>query len=79
MSVSVGRALLEHILEQAKHTKLHEVELHVQTANEQALAFYQANGFKITGTEKDYYRHIEPRDAHNLSITVSSPANGASS
>ncbi|KAI8145606.1 acyl-CoA N-acyltransferase [Fennellomyces sp. T-0311] len=62
--LGLGRQLLEHILEHA--SPYSSIYLHVQITNESALNFYKKHGFEVVGTEKDYYKHIEPRDAYIL-------------
>jgi ribosomal protein S18 acetylase RimI-like enzyme len=58
-------------LEQAKLSKdISKVYLHVQTNNTAAVDFYKKNDFEIISTEKDYYKHIEPRDAFLVSKTI---------
>jgi ribosomal protein S18 acetylase RimI-like enzyme len=58
-------------LEQAKLSKdISKVYLHVQTNNAAAVDFYKKNDFEIISTEKDYYKHIEPRDAFLVSKNI---------
>jgi len=52
----VGRALLRGIHEHARLSKVHDVELQVRAANADALAFYEALGFR--------------RDSLRLAMTV---------
>ncbi|KAG2211688.1 acyl-CoA N-acyltransferase [Mucor mucedo] len=69
--LGLGSRLLQHILEHAKLAKdISQVYLHVQTNNDQGVDFYKKHDFKIVSTEKDYYKHIEPRDAYLLSMTI---------
>lgn len=68
---NLGTDLLQHILEQAKLAKdISRVYLHVQTTNDKAVEFYKKFGFEVIGTEKDYYKNIEPKDAYILSKTI---------
>ncbi|KAI7859328.1 acyl-CoA N-acyltransferase [Circinella umbellata] len=66
--LGLGGRLLKHILEHA--SEFSSINLHVQITNESALNFYKKNGFEVIGTEKDYYKHIEPRDAYILRRTL---------
>ena len=43
---------------------------HVQVSNEGAIGFYKGFGFEIIETKKQYYKHIEPADAHVLQKTL---------
>ncbi|KAJ8652644.1 hypothetical protein O0I10_011722 [Lichtheimia ornata] len=69
--LGLGSKLLEHILEHVgKHPELGPIYLHVQITNEAALNFYKKHGFEVVDTEKDYYKHIEPKDAYVLRKTT---------
>lgn len=46
---------------------------HVQINNESAIDFYQRFGFQIIETKKNYYKRIEPADAHVLQKSLRSP------
>ena len=46
---------------------------HVQISNESAIDFYQKFGFEIIETKKNYYKRIEPADAHVLQKSLRSP------
>lgn len=46
---------------------------HVQISNESAIHFYQKFGFEIIETKKNYYKRIEPADAHVLQKSLRSP------
>lgn len=46
---------------------------HVQINNESAIDFYQKFGFEIIETKKNYYKRIEPADAHVLQKSLRSP------
>lgn len=43
---------------------------HVQVNNEGAIDFYKKFGFEIVATKQQYYKRIEPADAHVLQKTV---------
>jgi len=70
ITIAQGTTLLNHILHHAtlpsQTPKFVEIYLHVQTSNEEALAFYKRNDFEIVGTREGYYKRIEPPDAHIL-------------
>ena len=42
--------------------------LHVQTNNDEAIHFYEKNGFKVVSTIEGYYKknRLDPPDAHVL-------------
>ncbi|MEQ2180901.1 hypothetical protein GOODEAATRI_006052, partial [Goodea atripinnis] len=44
-----------------------------QISNESAIDFYQKFGFEIIETKKNYYKRIEPADAHVLQKSLRSP------
>jgi len=69
-NLGIGTKLLTHILQHATlptHPKFVEIYLHVQTSNEEALAFYKKYDFEITSTVEGYYKKISPPDAYVLS------------
>jgi len=41
-------------------------QLHVQTSNADAIAFYQRRGFQLGGVLCNYYRRLSPPDAVEL-------------
>jgi len=67
--MGVGSRLLEKCLSivEASLPEVKEAYLHVQTSNDDAIAFYQKYGFEVIETIKDYYRRIDPPDAVVLS------------
>ncbi|KAJ1993170.1 N-alpha-acetyltransferase 50 [Dimargaris cristalligena] len=79
--LGIGRVLLEHIL-QAAHTAnyrdhgpvIKRVRLHVQVSNEDAMAFYQRQGFLMVETVPDYYTRISPADAYILEKQLLGPS-----
>ena len=69
--LGTGTLLLNHILEQCEKDKtVKSVFLHVQINNDDAVKFYQKQGFTITKTEENYYRRIEPASAHVLEKVI---------
>eukprot|EP00667_Euglena_gracilis_P024122 EG_transcript_27542 len=63
----IGSIMLERILLAAeKDDRVKEVMLHVQTNNDEAIAFYKRFGFEVVDEVKDYYKRIEPPDAFVL-------------
>ena len=42
----------------------------MQTSNDEALAFYKANGFEKGGELKGYYKRVEPPDAFLVSKKI---------
>jgi ribosomal protein S18 acetylase RimI-like enzyme len=47
------------------------IELHVQTNNEDALAFWKQQGFQVKGEPlQDYYKRLEPKTASVLERTL---------
>ncbi|KAI8378709.1 acyl-CoA N-acyltransferase [Choanephora cucurbitarum] len=69
--LGIGSALLKHIIQQAKLSEdVSQIYLHVQVSNTAAADFYKKNEFQVISTEKDYYKHIEPRDAYLLAYVI---------
>ncbi|RWS04208.1 putative N-acetyltransferase san-like protein [Dinothrombium tinctorium] len=71
--LGIGTKMLLHVLEYAKnHRKFDAIFLHVQINNESAINFYKKFGFEIVETKQNYYKRIEPADAHVLQKTLHS-------
>ena len=51
-----GRALLEAVLEHARRTGAHKVDLEVWTDNARAINLYASMGFEVEGLRRDHYR-----------------------
>jgi ribosomal protein S18 acetylase RimI-like enzyme len=76
----IGSVLLDKILETAKSDEsrnIIEVELHVQTSNDEAIAFYKKFGFEVMDKVEAYYKRIEPPDAYRLVKKVEKSRPGA--
>jgi ribosomal-protein-alanine N-acetyltransferase len=54
-----GRLLLEKGIRDARGEGAWVATLEVRKSNEEAIALYQGNGFRILGTRLDYYREPE--------------------
>ena len=64
---------MKHILELCEKDKsIAEIYLHVQTNNEEGLAFYKKFGFDVIRKIENYYTDIEPPDCYLL-VKVLSP------
>lgn len=50
------------------------VYLHVQTSNEDAIAFYKSFGFAITDTVLGVYRRLSPPDAYRMTLMPAAAA-----
>jgi putative acetyltransferase len=51
-----GRALLDAILEHARSSGAHKLELEAWTDNARAIALYASAGFEVEGFRRDHYR-----------------------
>nr|CAD1823992.1 unnamed protein product [Ananas comosus var. bracteatus] len=69
--VVTGTKLLTHVLDLSAKQNISEIYLHVQTNNDDAIAFYKKFGFEITDTIQNYYTNITPPDCYVLSKVVS--------
>ncbi|CAN6464273.1 unnamed protein product [Victoria cruziana] len=69
--LGIGTRLLKHVLELcANEQNIAEIYLHVQTNNDEAIAFYKKFGFEITDTIMNYYTNITPPDCYVLTKFV---------
>ena len=65
--LNIGTKMLEHVLNIVKEDGNYtSIFLHVQVNNESAIEFYKKFGFNIVETKEQYYKRIEPADAHVL-------------
>ncbi|XP_020105880.1 N-alpha-acetyltransferase 50 [Ananas comosus] len=69
--LGIGTKLLTHVLDLSAKQNISEIYLHVQTNNDDAIAFYKKFGFEITDTIQNYYTNITPPDCYVLSKVVS--------
>jgi putative acetyltransferase len=56
-----GRALLEAILQHARASRAHKVELEVWIDNARAIALYASAGFEVEGLRRSHYRRRDGR------------------
>ncbi|RWS30632.1 N-acetyltransferase-like protein [Leptotrombidium deliense] len=74
--LGIGTKMLLHVLDYAKNhdhsRKFDAIFLHVQINNESAINFYKKFGFEIVETKQNYYKRIEPADAHVLQKSLNS-------
>lgn len=61
----IGRAMLDHVLQQFRESGIGEVELQVRVDNTPAISLYDAVGFELERPLPDYY---EPGAPANLMI-----------
>jgi ribosomal protein S18 acetylase RimI-like enzyme len=69
-----GTKLLNHVFDLCAKQNIPEIYLHVQTNNDDAIAFYKKFGFEITETIYQYYKHITPPDCHVLTKFIGQAA-----
>nr|CAG4650514.1 EOG090X0ED2 [Sida crystallina] len=63
----IGSIMLQHVLNYVeKAGNFQSILLHVQVNNQSAIDFYKKFGFEIVETKEQYYKRIEPADAHVL-------------
>ncbi|XP_074582911.1 uncharacterized protein LOC141839138 [Curcuma longa] len=65
--LGIGTKMLKHVLNLSeKQNNISDIYLHVQTNNEDAIAFYKKSGFEIVDTIQNYYENISPPDCYVL-------------
>uniref|UniRef100_A0A6I8PKM9 N-alpha-acetyltransferase 50 n=1 Tax=Ornithorhynchus anatinus TaxID=9258 RepID=A0A6I8PKM9_ORNAN len=70
----LGTKMLNHVLNICeKDGTFDNIYLHVQISNESAIDFYRKFGFEVIETKKNYYKRIEPADAHVLQKNLKTP------
>ncbi|XP_023796361.1 N-alpha-acetyltransferase 50 [Cyanistes caeruleus] len=75
--LGIGTKMLNHVLNICeKDGTFDNIYLHVQISNESAIDFYRKFGFEIIETKKNYYKRIEPADAHVLQKNLKAPCLG---
>ncbi|XP_015268391.1 PREDICTED: N-alpha-acetyltransferase 50 isoform X1 [Gekko japonicus] len=75
--LGIGTKMLNHVLNICeKDGTFDNIYLHVQISNESAIDFYRKFGFEIIETKKNYYKRIEPADAHVLQKNLKVPCLG---
>lgn len=57
------KLLLKSLASCSQDPNIEEVYAHVQAGNDEALKLYQAHGFEVRETVKDYYKRLDPPDA----------------
>lgn len=73
--LGIGTKMLNHVLNICeKDGTFDNIYLHVQISNESAIDFYRKFGFEIIETKKNYYKRIEPADAHVLQKSLRVPS-----
>lgn len=70
--LGIGCKLLEYVVEETKKRFIHEVFLHVQASNAQAIEWYKKRGFEVGDVVADYYgdQKLENPDAIVLRMKV---------
>lgn len=69
--LGIGTVMLKHVLDYCERDgNIDNLYLHVQVNNESAIDFYKHFGFEIIETKKQYYKRIEPAEAHVLQKTL---------
>uniref|UniRef100_U5EWV7 N-terminal methionine N(alpha)-acetyltransferase NatE n=1 Tax=Corethrella appendiculata TaxID=1370023 RepID=U5EWV7_9DIPT len=74
--LGIGTKMVQHILNYVERDgNFDSIFLHVQVNNEGAIEFYKKFGFEIVETKQQYYKRIEPADAHVLQKTLNTKRN----
>nr|AVY91634.1 N-alpha-acetyltransferase 50 [Saccharum hybrid cultivar SP80-3280] len=72
--LGIGTKLLNHVFDLSAKQNISEIYLHVQTNNDDAIAFYKKFGFEITQTIHNYYMNITPPDCYVLTKFIGQAA-----
>ncbi|KQK08675.1 N-alpha-acetyltransferase 50 [Brachypodium distachyon] len=72
--LGLGTKLLNHVFDLCAKQNIPEIYLHVQTNNDDAIAFYKKFGFEITETIHKYYTNITPPDCYVLTKFIGQAA-----
>uniref|UniRef100_A0A8C8YNC2 N-alpha-acetyltransferase 50 n=1 Tax=Prolemur simus TaxID=1328070 RepID=A0A8C8YNC2_PROSS len=73
--LGIGTKMLNYVLNICETDGTFDnIYLHVQISNESAIDFYRKFGFEIIETKKNYYKRIEPADAHVLQKNLKVPS-----
>ncbi|XP_006882232.1 PREDICTED: N-alpha-acetyltransferase 50-like [Elephantulus edwardii] len=73
--LGIRTKMLNHVLNICeKDGTFDNIYLHVQISNESAIDFYRKFGFEIIETNKNYYKRLEPADAHVLQKNLKVPS-----
>lgn len=70
--LGIGNRLLTFLIEETKNKFIHEIVLHVQALNSNALEWYKRHGFVEKELVKDYYKgqQLQQPDAYILSLKI---------
>lgn len=67
----IGSNLLKKVEEQAVADKdISYIELHVQKGNDDAINFYEKQGYKNIELVENYYQKVQPAAAHRLTKDI---------
>ena len=69
-SIFAGTKLLNHVLDLSAKQNISEIYLHVQTNNEDPIAFYKKFGFEVTETIHRNHRNSSPPYCYVLSKVI---------
>ncbi|PNH07684.1 N-alpha-acetyltransferase 50 [Tetrabaena socialis] len=73
-SFGIGSKLLHRSLSMCfQDPNIEEAYAHVQVGNDEAVRFYQRQGFEVGETVRDYYKKLSPPDALTLSKKLVAP------
>ncbi len=66
----IGSAMLKYVIDRAASDGYQSIYLHVHTANDYAIQFYERNGFENIGKIEGYYKRVTPPDCFVLVKTL---------